>query len=111
MNGTVTIAPQVLCEMIAHAAVDVPGVARMGTVPARHVANRLRGSQVQGGVVVRVDGSVHAEVYLIAQPDVNLLDLGSEVQQAVANVVTDLVGLPVHEINIVVQDVAQGVGA
>lgn len=105
MNGSVTIAPQVLISMISHTALDVPGVSRMGTVPARHMADRLRGSYGHAGVVVRVDGSVQADIYLVAQHDVNLLDLGGEVQAAVTNALQELVGLPVQEINIVVQDV------
>lgn len=108
MNGSVTIAPHVLSSMIGHMTLEVPGVARMGTVPARHVAGRLRGAYGHNGVVVRVDGSVQADVYLVAQHDVNLLDLGSEVQAAVTNALLELVGLPVHEVNIVVQDVETG---
>lgn len=108
MNGTVTIAPQVLTSMISHAALEVPGVVRMGTVPARYVADRLRSSQTQNGVIVRMDGSVSADIFLVAQREVNLLDLGSEVQSAVANVILELVGLPVHEINVVIQDVQPG---
>lgn len=110
MNGSVTIAPQVLNGMISHTALDVPGVARMGTVPAKHVAERLRGSQVHNGVVVQLEGSVRADVYLVAQSDVNLLDLGTEVQAAVANVLQELAGLAVREINVVIQDVEAGGG-
>ncbi len=110
MNGSVTIAPQVLNGMISHTALDVPGVARMGAVPAKHVAERLRGAQAHNGVLVHMDGSVSADVFLVAQYDVNLLDLGTEVQAAVANVLQELAGLPVGNINIVIQDVEAGGG-
>lgn len=105
MNGSVTIAPHVLTSLIGHAAQEVPGIARMGIVPAKHVGDRLRGSQAQNGVLVRVEGNVHADVYVVAQHDVNLLDLGSDVQAAVTNALVELVGLPVAEVNVVIQDV------
>ncbi len=105
MNGSVTISPQVLTDIIIHTTLEVPGVARMGTVPAKHVAERLRGSASDHGVVIRVDGSVQADLYLVAQYDVNLLDLGTEVQSAVVKALSELVGLPVQEVNIVIQEV------
>jgi uncharacterized alkaline shock family protein YloU len=104
-DGTVTIAPHALTSIISRTALEVPGVARMGTVPPRRVGELLTGSQSREGVLVRVTSTVSADLYLVAQHDVNLLDLGVEVQAAVANAIREWVGMPVHEVNIYIQDV------
>jgi len=83
----------------------------MGNVPPRRVGTMLTGSQSRDGVLVRVAKAVSADLYLIAQHDVNLLDLGTEVQAAVANAIREMVGMPVDEVNVYIQDVeAERVG-
>lgn len=104
-DGSVTIAPYALTSIISRTALEIPGVARMGTVPPRRVGELLTGSQTRDGVLVRVGGAVSADLYLIAQHDVNLLDLGREVQAAVANAIREMVGMPVHEVNVYIQDI------
>ena len=110
-QGTVTIAPHALTSIISRTALEIPGVARMGTIPPRRVGELLTGGQSRDGVLVRVADAVSAELFLVAQHDVNLLDLGTEIQAAVANAVREMVGMPVHEINVYIQDVeAERVG-
>jgi uncharacterized alkaline shock family protein YloU len=83
----------------------------MGVIPPRRVGELLTGSQTRDGVLVRVADTVSADLYLVAQHDVNLLDLGTEVQAAVANAIREMVGMPVHEVNVYIQDVeAERVG-
>ncbi|MDP8908346.1 MAG: Asp23/Gls24 family envelope stress response protein, partial [Chloroflexota bacterium] len=84
-QGTVTIAPHALTSIISRTALEIPGVARMGTIPPRRVGELLTGGQSRDGVLVRVSSTVSAELFLVAHHDVNLLDLGTEVQAAVAN--------------------------
>lgn len=103
--GTVTIAPHALTAIISRTALEIPGVARLGAVPPRRVGERLTGSQSRDGVLVRVADGVSTDLYLVAQHDVNLLDLGTEVQAAVANAIREMVGMPVHEVNVYIQDV------
>jgi uncharacterized alkaline shock family protein YloU len=104
-HGSVTIAPQALTSIISRTALEIPGVARMGTIPPRRVGELLTGGQSRDGVLVRVSTTVSAELFLVAHHDVNLLDLGTEVQAAVANALREMVGMPVHEINVYIQDV------
>ena len=104
-SGSVTIAPQALTSIISRTALEIPGVAHMGVVPPRRVGELLTGSQTRDGVLVRVSDTVSADLYLVAQHDVNLLDLGTEVQAAVANAIREMVGMPVHEVNVYIQDV------
>ncbi len=104
-DGTVTIAPHALTSIISRTALEIPGVARMAAVPPRRVGQVLTGSQTRDGVIVRVGETVSADLFLVAQHDVNLLDLGTEVQAAVANAIREMVGMPVHEVNVYIQDV------
>jgi uncharacterized alkaline shock family protein YloU len=104
-GGSVTIAPHALTSIISRTALEVPGVARMGAIPSRRVGELLTGSQSRDGVLVRVGSTVSADLFLIAQHDVNLLDLGLEVQSAVGNALREMVGMPVQEVNIYIQDV------
>ncbi|MDQ5852204.1 MAG: Asp23/Gls24 family envelope stress response protein [Chloroflexota bacterium] len=110
-DGTVTIAPHALTSIISSTVLEIPGVSRMGTVPPRRVGELLTGSQSRDGVLVRVSDTVSADLYLVAQHDVNLLDLGVEVQAAVGNAIREMVGMPVQEVNVYIQDVeAERVG-
>lgn len=104
-GGTVTIAPHALISIISRTALEIPGVAHMGTVPPSRVGKLLTGSQSREGVLVRVANSVAADLYLVVHHDINLLDLGTEVQAAVANAIREMVGLPVNEVNVYIQDV------
>ena len=111
--GTVTIAPDVLSTIVSLTAQDVPGVARLGAVPGQQrVGTMLGGGAANAsGVAVRVVGDeVVADCYLVALPDINLVDLGERVQQAVGEALSQMIGMPVRAINVYVQDVEQGRG-
>jgi uncharacterized alkaline shock family protein YloU len=103
--GTVTISPHALTTIVSRTTLDVPGVARLGSVPPRRVGERLISGQSRDGVLVRVNDGVSADLFLVAHHDVNLLDLGTEVQAAVANAIREMVGMTVHEVNVYIQDV------
>jgi uncharacterized alkaline shock family protein YloU len=104
-NGTVTMSPIALIGIISRTAQDVQGVARMGTVPPSRVGQLLTGHQGRDGVLVRVDGAVSADVYLVAQADAQLLDVGQQVQNAVSHAIREMVGMDVREVNVYIQDV------
>nr|WP_161668769.1 Asp23/Gls24 family envelope stress response protein [Kallotenue papyrolyticum] len=101
-----TMAPGALISIISRTVQDVPGVVRMGTVPPSRVGQLLTGSHTRDGVLVRVmDGTLSADVYLIAESDTNLLELGERVQAAVAYAIRELVGMQVRDVNVYIQDV------
>jgi uncharacterized alkaline shock family protein YloU len=50
--------------------------------------------------------AVAIDLYLIAQPDVNLVAVGAAVQEAVGGAVDHILGMHASEINVYVQDVA-----
>ena len=77
----------------------------MGTVPPSRVGQLLTGSQTREGVLVRVEGAVSADIYVVAQDDARLLDVGEQVQAAVGHAIREMVGMDVREINVYIQDV------
>lgn len=104
--GSVRIARRVLRTVIEEAALSVRGVARL----AMNVSQwgRLIGHALPiHGVALAVrDDVVSIDLYLIAEPDVNLVAVGAAVQEAVGQAVDHILGMRASEINVYVQDVA-----
>jgi len=51
------------------------------------------------------DDTVTVDLYIIVEPDVNMLRLSQEIQTNVTRAIQDMVGLTVKEVNIHIQDV------
>lgn len=107
MLGKITIAPEVLVTIAQLTALNTLGVARLSSgVPAR-VTQWLGGVTLGNGVQVEVqDNTVAVDLYLVAQRGTNLLQLGRKLQEAIARAVEDIVGMPVREVNVRIEDVA-----
>lgn len=100
--GTVIISPVVLTTVARMTTLSVPGVVRMSSQGMRP----LLGGQTEDGVKVQiVDDAVVLDLYLVTSPTVNLLALSREVQAKVTRAIHDIVGMPVHEVNVHVVDV------
>ena len=98
-----TVARRVVAEMIVLAALEVPGVGRVGRGGPRW-RSWLAGSPVR----VRVrDGRVEARVHLVARPGQSLELVASQVRAAVGAAVERLLGLEVGRVTVIVD----GVGA
>lgn len=104
---SVAVAPNVLARLIGMAVREVPGVARLASVPRTH----LLSAATDVGVVVRTaDGGVIADCYIIAAPETNLLELGTAVQATIGAVIQDLAGMVAREANVYIQDVEASYG-
>ncbi len=107
--GTVTIAPNVLITIARLTALAQPGVSRMApSVPggANRLWSRSTTTTAQDGVQVTIeDGTVAVDLYVIVAQDVNMLQLGQQVQTGVTRAIHDLVGMPVREVNVFIRDV------
>jgi uncharacterized alkaline shock family protein YloU len=115
--GKVTIAPNVLVTIVQKTSCAVPGVARLSdNVPG---VQRLLGLHTAGqGVRVSVadqggDTTVPAaprlvtvDVYLVARRGFDLLQMGRQLQHDVTRAIEELVGMPVNEVNVHIDDVA-----
>ena len=103
--GNVTMAPNVLMNLVTLGLREVPGIARPGNVPRAH--GQYRGE----GIALNIhEHEVGVDCYLIAQSGTNLLELGMAAQATVAAVIRELAGMAVREVNIYIQDVEAASG-
>jgi uncharacterized alkaline shock family protein YloU len=101
----ITIAPSVLLTVVRMGVLQVPGVAHMGNTPGG-VNAWLRRTPAERGVQVMIDDQmVTIDLYIVANADSNLRDVSRQVQQQVARVVQENVGMTVGTINIHIEDV------
>lgn len=104
--GVVRIAPRVLRTVVEEAALRVPGVARMAS---GNVAwpRRLGEAIPRHGVGLSVHGdTVNLDLYLVAEPTANMLEVGAAVQEAVSAAVEHILGMRAQQINVYIEDVA-----
>jgi uncharacterized alkaline shock family protein YloU len=105
--GKVTIAPQVLLTIARLTTLGVPGVACMGPSIVGDLSRFLRRERLDEGIAVRVeDDVVYIDLHIIAEPNVNLLRLGQQIQHEVARAIDHMLAMHVGEVNIHIQDVA-----
>ena len=103
-KGKTTIAPEVLLTIAQLTALEVPGVSRMGSVPAS--VNRL--FQRGYGEGVRIDireEVVNIDLHLILCQDVNIREVSRQVQHDVSRAISEMVGMQVGRINIHIEDI------
>ena len=106
--GTVRISPGVLGTVAQLTTLNVDGVACMGAGPMASVSRLLSSRGGAEGVRIEIsDGSVSVELYVVVTPGVNMLALGRAIQAEVTRAIVDMVGMPVREVNVHIQDVTQ----
>jgi len=104
--GTVTIAPQVLLTIARLTALSIPGVASMSSSFTRNVGRLLRRQSLGEGITMRVeDDVVYLDLRIVVEPNVNLLDLGRDIQQETVRAINDMLGMHVGEVNVHIDDV------
>jgi uncharacterized alkaline shock family protein YloU len=104
--GKVTIAPNVLVTIVQKTADSTPGVARLSNrVPS---VKRFLGLHTVGqGVEVNVaEDRVSVDIYLVAKRNVDLLQMGRQLQHQVTRAIEDIVGMGVREVNVHIDDIA-----
>ncbi|HLZ24339.1 MAG TPA: Asp23/Gls24 family envelope stress response protein [Ktedonobacterales bacterium] len=104
--GSVRIARRVLRTVVEQAALAVRGVARMAR--ARGGLQQVVGRSLpQHGVSLVLRGDVVAiDLHLIVAPGASMVEVGTQVQEAVGAAVEHILGMKVSEINVYIQDVA-----
>lgn len=104
--GSIRIARRVLRTVIEEAALSVPGVARLAMNVSQWPHLIGRSLPLHGVALVVHEDIVSIDLYLIAEPDVNLVGVGEAVQEAVGQAVDHILGMHASEINVYIQDVA-----
>jgi uncharacterized alkaline shock family protein YloU len=100
---SLTVGPGVIRETVRLAALEVPGVVRVGRGGPRW-RNAIGGSPVR----VRVrDGHVHVTIWLVARPRQRLVPLTAQVREAVEAAVVRLLGMEIGGVTVLVD----GIGA
>ena len=102
--GKTTVAPEVLTTIARMAALGVPGV--QGMAPVSGGVNRLFRHGAEEGVrIILHENTVTADIYLIVKDDVNIREVGRNVQKQVARAIQEMVGMDVAQIDIHIEDI------
>lgn len=99
--GKITIAPEVLVTTARLTALAVPGVARLISPPG--MGRLLQNNGVKIDVV---DSEVYVKIYVVTDPDVNMLSVGRQIQAEVTRALQDMVGVDVRAVDVHIEDVA-----
>jgi uncharacterized alkaline shock family protein YloU len=109
--GTVSVAPEVLIQLVRLTTLATPGVARLSSENPSGVHRLFNGKAGEGILLQVQDNVVSMDVYIVAEPEAQLLHLGQTLQQEISHGIQDIVGMPVREINIHIDDVADHVAS
>lgn len=103
--GRIEVAPEVLITIAHFAATRMEGVRQMAPVPA-DVARLFRRSIQHDGVLLNLaNDQVKFDIYVIMEPNVNILQTSKALQAAVVEAIDTMVGIPVHSVNVHVENV------
>lgn len=103
--GRIEVAPEVLITIAHFATARMEGVRQMASVPA-DVARLFRRSIQHDGILLNVtDNQVKFDIYVIMEPEVNIMETSKALQAAVVEAVDTMVGIPVNAVNIHVENV------
>ncbi len=104
--GAVSVAPEVLLDVVRLTALATPGVARLSKNRPNGFSRLINGKIAAGIRLGIEDSTVSIDLYVVAEPDVQMLQLGQTLQHEINSAIQKVVGMPVKEINIHIEDVA-----
>lgn len=104
--GVVRVARQVLSTIVIDTALQISGVVRIAHVNDQW--SRLLGREIpkQGVTLTVKENTVSADLYLVVASGINIVEIGTAVQEIVASAIEEIVGMQVKEVNVYIQDVA-----
>jgi uncharacterized alkaline shock family protein YloU len=103
--GRIEVAPEVLATIAHYATIRVEGVSKMASIPADAARIFRRATRHNGVLLNLVDDKVSFDIYVIMDPNVNLMETSQKLQTAVLESINTMVGIPVEAINVHVEDV------
>jgi uncharacterized alkaline shock family protein YloU len=106
-HGSVNISEDVVAFIAGNAAMNVDGVDSLFSSPGKEIADII-GKKGRGkGVRIRLeDRSVEVDVFILAEMDKLISEVGAAVQSAVVNAVESSVGIGVSAVNVHVCGIA-----
>jgi uncharacterized alkaline shock family protein YloU len=102
--GRTTIAPEVLITIARMAALSVPGVSAMAPV-AGGVDRFFRRGMNEGIRISIHEDVVVGDIYVIVKDDVNLREVGRNVQQQVARAIQEMAGMDVVQLDVHIENI------
>ena len=103
--GKTTVSPEVLISITRMAVLGVPGVSGLAPVPGG--VDRIFRRGADEGVRIAIhENTVLADIYLIVKEDVNMREVGRNVQQQVARAIQEMVGMDVAQVDIHIENIA-----
>jgi uncharacterized alkaline shock family protein YloU len=104
-EGKITVAPEVLVDIVRQAALYTDGVVKMASVPPR-VDRIFRRLVTAEGIELEIrEDSVVIDLFLVVRA-VDMLALSHKVQQEIIRTMDRIVGIEVDAVNIHIEDVA-----
>ncbi len=105
--GKVTVAPPVLTTIVRQTAIEQRGVNRLAGLPAKMRGLRA-GSALEEGILVGIeDEGVHVEIHVVADPGINVLRMGTDLQNSITRALEEMVGMNVVAVDVHIDDVAR----
>jgi len=104
--GTVTIAPEVLMDVVRLTALATPGVAGLSPDHPNRVSRMFSGKISRGIRLELEDSTVSIDLHIVVEPEMQMLPLGHTLQHEISRAIQDVIGMPVKEVNIHIEDVA-----
>lgn len=102
--GTVRIARGVLETIVQLTTLEVTGVVRLGNSAGGR--NRFFNREQNEGVEIEVrEEKVYANLHIVVDRNMNMADVGKQVQNEVSKAIRNIVGMAVEEINVYIQNV------
>jgi len=102
--GKTTIAPDVLTSIARLTTLGVTGVSHLAAIPGD--VNRIFKGALSDGVRITVENNtVYADIFVVLNRDVNILEVSRAIQAQVARAISEMVGMDVGMINIHVEDI------
>ena len=102
--GKTTIAPEVLITIARLNTLSVPGVSRLSTTPGDVNQLIIRGTN-EGVKITVENGIVYADIYVILNQDVDVREIGHQIQAKISRAISEMVGMDVGKVNIHVEDI------
>jgi len=103
--GVVRVARQVLSTIVTNTALQIPGVVRMAHTGDPRSRLLSREAPRQGVALSIKDNTFSADLYIVVMAGVNIVEVGTSVQEEVAAAIEEMIGMQVREVNVYIQDV------
>ena len=102
--GKTTVSPEVLITIARMAALSVPGVS--GMAPISGGVDRFFRRGINEGIRITLhEDVVLGDIFLIVKENVNIREVGRNVQQQVARAIREMVGMEVLQLDVHIENI------